>query len=224
MQEGKTKSEANVIVLVPGNTFTMNFILCWTKTVCYFFNSNISFFYKFFYSPIVSHVRNLLLGSDLNKIELSNPIALTPFNDALSVDKVIFIDSDMVWEPEELHKLIMSPFDITVAPYILSDKKTVSVARTKNFMTIEEIKQCSEPFLIEHAGFGFVSCNLEVLKKMGYPWFSVQEYINNSEGKKTGHLIGEDVFFFKKAQEMGFSAYCDPRIKVGHEKVTTLTI
>jgi hypothetical protein len=212
--------ESDCVILVPGKVFSEQFLLSWTKTINYFYENNISFIYKFFYFPIVSSVRNYLVGQNpVEPIKSIEGCPVTVFNGEVKTKKVIFIDSDMVWEPEAIEQLLKSPYDITVAPYVLTDKKRSSVRMNDEFLSVEEMGKQTEPFKIHSAGLGFTACNLKVLEAIKYPWFDVKENIVVDEnGLQEGFIIGEDVYFFMKAYESGFEIYCDPRIKVGHEK------
>lgn len=127
------------------------------------------------------------------------------------------IDSDMVWDISAIQQLLDSPYDVTVAPYVLSDFYTSSVIYNNRHITKEEIKNIKEPYEIESAGLGFTCINYEVLEKIKYPWFSIEE-------KENGLCLGEDVYFFNKIKQAGYKIYSDPRIKVGHEKSTVITI
>jgi hypothetical protein len=230
----KTRYKANYIFVIPGNNFSLNFITTWSNTVVYLLEKNKSFFYKFGYSPVISSIRNQLIAEfpnfeqpldkkTMKKVsEQLQPIM--PFDGQIVTDKVIFIDSDIIWTNEALQMLLDSPYDVTVAPYVLSDRQTTSVRKDGKFILIDEYKDYNEPFQIEAAGLGFMACKFEVLQNMSYPWFSVIEEIIEENGKLKGDTVGEDAYFFFKLADMGYKAYCDPRIKVGHEKVTTLTI
>jgi GT2 family glycosyltransferase len=44
--------------------------------------------------------------------------------------------------------------------------------------------------------------------------------LNNSD--YTFNIIGEDISWSKRVQDVGFKIYADPQVKVTHHKMTTL--
>jgi hypothetical protein len=226
--EGKfTQYKSDVVFLIPGRQFSYKFLTSWSNTLIYLHDNNISYFYTFCYTPVVSSTRNHLLGKSPFNISVTQTEDnyTTVFANEVICDKVIMIDDDMVWKPEAVEQLLNSPYDVTVAPYVLSDFETSSVRIKDKFAHKDAIKEKTEPFPIESAGLGFTVCNYNVLQKLSYPWFLVEELTRNDEnGQGRGGTMGEDVYFFNKIRDNGFTPYCDPRIKVGHEKITTLTI
>lgn len=218
--------KCDVVLLVPGNTYTGNFVVSWSKTLLYLKNSNKKFFFNMFYMPIITSVRNHLIASKFVNRQIPNfsNWSTIPFEGTVIPKKVIFIDSDMVWEPTVIQQLLDSPYDITVAPYVLSDRKTSSVAIEQEFISIDELNKYEKPFTISKSGLGMVAIKFDVLKQIPYPWFMVSEGVNTYEdGRQEAFTQGEDVYFFNKIKEYGFEIYCDPRIKVGHEKLMILT-
>lgn len=220
-----TKYQSDVVLLVPGNTFSSKFIVSWSKTLDYLNKNKISYLYKFYYSPIISAVRNCLLGLSFDEQDLKSvTVPLQVFDGLAKTKTVIFIDSDMVWEPQAIQQLIDSPYDATVAPYILSDRITSSVRIKDSFLSIEEIKEYTKPTPIHSAGMGFTACKFEILKQISFPWFQTAEYKTSEEGVSKGGTMGEDIVFFMNLHNAGFVPYMDPSIKVGHEKSTVLTL
>ena len=132
----------------------------------------------------------------------------------------------MVWNTEALDKLLKSPYDITVAPYILSNFKnsSIQISADSPMLPIEELKKYKEPFEIEGSGMGFMACKGKVLETIEYPWFQTYAITTDVDKSKLGETLGEDIFFFAKAKHNGFKAYCDPTIKVGHEKTRVYTL
>ena len=51
---------------------------------------------------------------------------------------------------------------------------------------------------------------------MPYPWFAPKMQV--FESGEVQDMCGEDVSFCLDAKEAGFDIWCDPRIRVGHEK------
>ena len=114
--------------------------------------------------------------------------------------------------------------------YCTEDGKTTSVAhwldeddfRTNggvmNHETIDSISKRKKPFTVDYTGFGWLLIKNGVFEHEGmpYPWFAPKMQI--FESGEVQDMCGEDVSFCLDAKEAGFEIWCDPRIRVGHEK------
>ena len=87
-----------------------------------------------------------------------------------------------------------------------------------NHETIESISKRKKPFTVDYTGFGWLLIKNGVFehKEMSYPWFAPKMQI--FESGQVQDMCGEDVSFCLDAKEAGFEIWCDPRIRVGHEK------
>lgn len=124
---------------------------------------------------------------------------------------LIFIDADMVFTPDSISRLIKHNKDIVGANYYTRVTPSVATIKLddgkggyKEGVTVVEkgLFQCAA------VGAGFMLINLECLKKIPKPWFDF-ETIN-------GDIVGEDVYFCKKARQYGVEIWCDSTIKIGH--------
>jgi hypothetical protein len=224
----KEKQYYDYIFILPGNTFSRNFLMCWSKTLEYLQGS--SYMYITGYSSIVSRTRNSLLSqsqfSDFGTVGPTSFQPTTIFGDAISCKKVIFIDSDMVWSVEDIDNLINSEHEIINGFYPIVDFNTSSLisADKTHFLTMSEIQKHKKPFEVYSSGLGFTACNFDVLKQLEYPWFKVEESIFEHDGVNYQTAIGEDTYFFLKIKELGYKIMADPNIKIGHEKLRVLSL
>jgi len=120
--------------------------------------------------------------------------------------------------------------EIVAGWYCTEDGKTTSVAhwldeddfRTNggvmNHETIDSISKRKKPFTVDYTGFGWLLIKNGVFEHEGmpYPWFAPKMQI--FESGEVQDMCGEDVSFCLDAKEAGFEIWCDPRIRVGHEK------
>ena len=120
--------------------------------------------------------------------------------------------------------------EIVAGWYCTEDGKTTSVAhwldeddfRTNggvmNHETIDSITKRKKPFTLDYTGFGWLLIKKGVFESEGlpYPWFAPKMQI--FESGEVQDMCGEDVSFCLDAKEAGFEIWCDPRIRVGHEK------
>jgi len=115
---------------------------------------------------------------------------------------LLFIDSDMSFEPDAAVKLLGRDKDIIGASYNYREFPLKSTVKPLDKI-IDGVFEC------EAVGTGFMLIKTEVFKKMPHPWF----FFSQDEGKLT---CGEDVWFCRVAREAGFKIWCDSTIKVGH--------
>ena len=124
--------------------------------------------------------------------------------------------------------------DIAAGWYCTEDGKTTSVAhwleeddfRTNggvmNHETIESISKRKKPFTVDYTGFGWLLIKKGVFEHEGmpYPWFAPKMQV--FESGEVQDMCGEDVSFCLDAKEAGFEIWCDPRVRVGHEKTRVI--
>ena len=118
--------------------------------------------------------------------------------------------------------------------YCTEDGRTTSVAHwleeddfasnggVMNHETLETIQKRKKPFTVDYAGFGWLLIQKGVFedKKMSYPWFAPKMQV--FESGQVQDMCGEDVSFCLDAKEAGYEIWCDPRIRVGHEKTRVI--
>jgi hypothetical protein len=96
------KKQPVVVFAVPGHHFTPGFVSSWTNfTTINSMNQKIHLTYTNTYSPNLYHCRNLLLGGD----NLAG-IFQTPWQGKLQYDYIFFIDTDQVFDPDQVYSLI----------------------------------------------------------------------------------------------------------------------
>lgn len=129
----------------------------------------------------------------------------------LGCSHVLFVDSDMSFEPEVLDKLLARDKDIigVLCNTRSEDKKLTVKIHDENGNIIKEIDD-SGLMKCAAVGTGFVLIKTEVFKKLPHPWFFWE---SDEDGEcKTG----EDMWFCNLARKNGFEIYCDCTIEIGH--------
>ena len=116
--------------------------------------------------------------------------------------------------------------------YATEDGSTTSVAHwleeddfrknggVMNHETVETMGKRKKPFTVDYTGFGWVMIENGVFEKLEYPWFAPQMQV--FESGEVQDMCGEDVSFCLDAQKADFEIWCDPRIRVGHEKTRVI--
>ena len=192
------------------------------------------------YSSMVNFARCKCLGANV----LRGP-KQKPWDGKLKYDYQLWIDSDIVFDTNKFWQLcdMAIPADavnedgsvdedkkrsIVAGWYCTEDGRTTSVAHwleeddfrsnggVMNHETIESISKRRKPFTVDYTGFGWLLIANGVFEQLEYPWFAPKMQV--FESGEVQDMCGEDVSFCLDAKETGFEIWCDPRIRVGHEK------
>ena len=181
------------------------------------------------YSSMVNFARCKCLGANV----LRGPDQV-PWDGKLEYDYQIWIDSDIVFNTDQFWQLLdlanngEEEKEIVAGWYATEDGTTTSVAHwleeddfrknggVMNHETVESISKRKKPFTVDYTGFGWVAIKKGVFEKLPYPWFAPKMQVFESGAVQD--MCGEDVSFCLDAIEAGYEIWCDPRIRVGHEK------
>ena len=181
------------------------------------------------YSSMVNFARCKVLGANV----LRGPKQI-PWDGKLKYDYQLWIASDIVFKTEQLLQLVLMEKDIAAGWYMTEDGQTTSVAHwldednfrnnggVMNHETGETMSKRKKPFTVDYTGFGWVLIKNGVWEheEMKYPWFAPKMQV--FESGDVQDMCGEDVSFCLDALEAGFEIWCDPRIRVGHEKTRVI--
>ena len=128
---------------------------------------------------------------------------------------IMFIDSDMIFPPDGMARLLGQDKDIIGCNYNqrrVPLVSTVKIANEKGKLIKGSSKNFpNKTFEVAALGTGFMLINLDVFKKIEKPWF----FAGFQEDKKDD-FITEDVYFCRKAKDAGFQVWCDPTIDIKH--------
>jgi len=189
------------------------------------------------YSSMVNFARCKVLGANV----LRGPNQI-PWDGKLEYDYQLWIDSDIVFDTNKFWQLcdLALPAEgteerpISAGWYATEDGQTTSVAHwleeddfrknggVMNHETVESISKRRKPFTVDYTGFGWVMIKNGVFEdeKMTYPWFAPK--MQQFESGAVQDMCGEDVSFCLDAIDAGYDIWCDPRIRVGHEKTRVI--
>ena len=186
------------------------------------------------YSSMVNFARCKCLGANV----LRGPKQI-PWDGKLEYDYQLWIDSDIVFESQKFWQLCDMALpaegeekEIVGGWYATEDGFTTSVAHwleeddfrsnggVMNHETTESMSKRRKPFTVDYTGFGWVLIKKGVFESLEYPWFAPKMQVFESGAVQD--MCGEDVSFCLDAKEAGFEIWCDPRIRVGHEKTRVI--
>ena len=223
-----------VIIAFPGREFSGTFLMRWSQTLVELTKRGYQVLLLNEYSSFVPFSRMKTLGLDVLR-----GASQVPFNGEIDYDAWVTIDSDIVFNTEKFWQLCDMAIaedgeekEIVSGWYATEDGHTTSVAHwleeddfrknggVMNHETVESISKRRKPFTVDYTGFGWVLIKKGVFEEMEYPWFAPKMQV--FESGSVQDMCGEDVSFCLDAKEMGYDIWCDPRIRVGHEKTRVI--
>lgn len=220
----------SIVFCLPGRgvsyTFLKNFVqLCFDLV-----QSGASIQISQDYSSMVNFARCKVLGANV----LKGPDQ-EPWQGNLHYDYQLWIDSDIVFSTDAFWALFNMDKDIACGWYATEDGRTTSVAHwleendfksnggVMNHEMVDTIGNRKKPFTVDYTGFGWVLIKKGVFEheEMKYPWFAPQMQV--FESGEVQDMCGEDVSFCLDARKKcGFEIWCNPRVRVGHEKTRVI--
>jgi hypothetical protein len=215
------KPHINIIFLTPGHSLMSSYVKSLFKTINVLQEKGITWGFSSEYSSHVGDAREVTLNGDNN-----NTISESrPFKGEVTYDKLMWIDSDINWEPEDVLRLYESDKDIISGAYMLGSGEVVAYKELfGRAYTYDEIKDATELMKVHSVGFGFVCIKQGVFEKMTRPWFQSVLGTTKQNGEEfTFPILGEDLSFCQRANNLGFEVWLDPNVKLIHNKMMKLT-
>ena len=224
MVKGKT-----IVFCLPGRGVSYIFLKAFVQLCFDLVQSGAAIQISQDYSSMVNFARCKCLGA--NVLRGADQL---PWDGKLEYDYQLWIDSDIVFNLEAFYKLVWMDKDIAAGWYVTEDGRTTSVAHwleeddfaenggVMNHEMVDGITKRRKPFTVDYTGFGWVMIKKGVFEHpdMKYPWFAPQMQV--FESGKVQDMCGEDVSFCLDAIKAGFEIWCDPTIRVGHEKMRVI--
>jgi len=129
----------------------------------------------------------------------------------LEYDKILFLDSDMMFPPETLRSLLSHNLPIVGVNYLTRANFIEPTAKYKG-LTRLSIHESAPLTKVEGLGFGVVLMDTSVFDKLSQPWF---EFPWDDAG---GYYHSEDYVLCSKLIAAGYDIYVDNDLskKVGH--------
>lgn len=214
------RKQLKIIFCLPGPSFSSNFLMSWGELLISLQKNGIDFQVSPAQDAVVYYVRNKCLGGEVRRGRNQKP-----FGGKIDYDYLMWIDSDIVFRPEDFYRLLKHGKDICAGLYMMDGGKNFAVVEDwdteffkKNgyfrFMDADRAKKVNGLLEVDYSGFGWMLIKKGVFESLEYPWF-----------QPVFHTIGEcydfsseDVSFCKRIKEKGYKIHVDTTIRVGHEK------
>ena len=167
-----------IIFCLPGASYSGRFLQCWTNLLTELPEYKISYGLSQDYLCNIYHARTKVLGASLER-----GVDQKPFNGKVDYDYIMWIDSDMVFKPEDFFKLLEHDKDVVSGIYMMQDNINYATVETmeeeffaKNmhyqFLQREDVKRKKKKlFKVDYTGMGWMLVKRGVIEKMKYPWF-----------------------------------------------------
>lgn len=213
-------NEVDLVILTPGHSMTVPYVKSFLDTMNELGKRGITWGWSSEYSSHVGDAREITLSGTRN----NNPFNSAPFEGNVKYKKLIWIDSDIAWTPEDIIKLYESEKEIVCGAYILKGNLTSVFKETLGEMyTKEEIDELKDLTEVSGCGFGFIAISNGIFEMMSRPWFqSVPVILEHNNNKITFPIMGEDVSWCERARALGYKIWLDPSVKLKHYKTTEL--
>lgn len=208
-----------LVFCLPGKSFSDRFLSAWTSTVVWCIQNQHQFLVSQAQSNNVYLVRAKCLGADVMRGKHQKP-----FDGKVEYSHIVFIDSDSVWQPEQIGKLLAHNKDIVAALQAWEggagftcgywDKSFFKKNGYMPYLKPEDVKDKTELMQVDYSGFGLMVIRRGVFEAMEYNWFTplVTEWGNIRD------FAMEDCSWCYRAREKGYKIWIDPTVRVGHEK------
>lgn len=209
-----------VIFCLPGREYSREFLLAWSDLLMQASSKGHQVMISQNYSSVVHFARAKCLGGDV----LKGPDQ-KPFQGQVEYDAMMWIDSDIVFKPEDFFRILESPHDVTAGLYMMEDLQHMAVVKEWNeeyfqkfgtfkFLRPDDVVGAPEYMEVAYAGMGWMLIRKGVVEDLKYPWFW-------SDLQKIGDLrdmSSEDVAFCRALKEAGYPIHLDTKLRVGHQK------
>lgn len=210
-----------VIFCLPGKQFSDKFLSCWSNLLSSCIKHGIDVVMSQKFNSNVYYVRAQCLGADVLRGRSQKP-----FNGQIEYDYIMWIDSDIVFQPMQFEQLIRRDLDIVGGMYLMESGTHFAAVKewdvnhfrrhgSFQFLSKADIQGQTDPIEVAYTGFGFLLIKKGIFERISYPWFEPQM---TDMGNGIFDFASEDVSFCIKARNAGFKIYVDPAVIVGHEK------
>lgn len=117
---------------------------------------------------------------------------------------VLFLDSDMRFPGDIVHRLMAHHLDVVACQYAKKDGKQSPVIKYESKQELEGVLQ------VESVATGCLLIKASVFAKLRKPYFAfVSSAEPMVEGEPDSMCYGEDVYFSKMCNQAGVPMYCD---------------
>jgi hypothetical protein len=204
----------DIVFATPGSWVNASFVRSLTKTIQVLEDHGITWTFVNYESPYISGARERIITDGFDE---GHDITV-PFNGKFDYNKILWIDSDIQWEPNDVLALYYSDRDIVTGAYMMTSGRIAVSYDGIHHPFPNEIPTGRES-KIATCGFGFLCVSKGVFENMPKPWFTSEVF--EADGRLMA-IMGEDSSWCVRARRAGYDIWLDPRVRVIHNKVMSL--
>lgn len=174
---------------------------------------------------MLEKVGNTAVAFQIGSLVYTSRNKLAQMSIEMDADFVLWLDSDMVFEPDLLVRMMRTmeernidilcgPYYKRVAPYkpVLYDTLRIE-GNGCQYHGMDEVPS-EGLFKVDACGFGCVLMRSEVI---------ISVLGKHAQTFNPINAVGEDLSFCWRARDCGYEIWCDPSIKLGHIGRTVIT-
>ena len=166
----------------------------------------------------------LFANGDVGRLDQGRNVVAKAFLET-DAEWLLWIDTDMVFEPQHLDQLLAHKQPIVSGLYYrASDPPTPCMMRYKDKQA-RVVKDWPKKKLIavDTAGFGFMLTHRDVLEKIASKRFSpTHPWFDNAQAGPGGQSLADDSSFCVRAALCGYQVLVDTSVRIGHIKQAVL--
>lgn len=232
--EPAAQKSLRVVFAMPGRTFSREFLISWSGLLSECIGRGVTPILSQHYSSVVHFARSKCLGADVTQ-----GADQKPFQGKLPYDYIMWIDSDVIFNPADFFKLLESPHDVTCGLYMMDDRKSFAAVKDWDIAHFQEngtfrfLDQAAvdatldERYVpVSYSGMGWMLMRAGVMEGLAYPWFShdLQRIppppasSGEGGGREMVDMCSEDVALCRNLAEAGVRVHVDKTCRVGHLK------
>lgn len=218
----KQPKQKTIVICTPGNSFSEIWVKCLLDLWMWCWQNNLRPVLSQATSNNIYYVRQKCLGANVMRGKKQKP-----FDGKVDYNYILWIDSDSIFLPQQLERLLEHNKDIVGGLQAFEGgqgftcgnlneeyfkKHGAMPFHTQDTLDREEKKKGL--VAVDYIGFGFLLIKKGVFEKLEYPWFRAEWF-------KFGDIQDfsmEDVGFCMWARKKGFKIFVDTEVRVGHLK------
>jgi|SRR6056300_97750 hypothetical protein len=225
------KKMKTVIIALPGREYSGIFLKNWSQTLIELTQRGYKVIMMNDYSSFVPFSRMKTLGLDVLR-----GATQVPFNGKIDYDVWLTIDSDIVFNSEQVIELIedTEKYPVVSGLYRMIDLQHYAAVKEWNleyfkktgsfeFLKVDALDTTEKYMKVAYNGMGFFACRKGVIENIKYPYFSYPLIeIETEDGKLLRDMCSEDVAFCKNLKDAGYNVIVNTSLRVGHEKTLVI--
>lgn len=213
----------DIVIATPGRAMEAEYVKSLVETLTWLTARGMTYKYVSKYSSFVSSAREKTATNtdehDWDATEIGGG--------EFTYDWLLWIDSDIVWEPKVIEQLMSWNYDVVSAIVPANRGGALTAMRLTENLTPKQITWGDlaldiDPVQVDGVGFGFVLFKYGVFESIKRPWFQIRRA--RIDGVHFPVDFGEDYSFCVGVREAGYLIWLDPGARVQHLKASLLTL